>query len=922
MKHQNPDMVKVALWYKHTHGVSIIPCKDKRPLVKSWKSYQQDLMSDEEIQEAFKDAPQIATICGIVSNGLEVIDFDIKHLAPLDRELFWDTFINDVMEVDNELFKKLQINKTQSGGYHVLYRSEEIDGNKKLTNMIIDGRKECIIETRGEGGYVIAPPSPGYEVTEKDNYSIQLISSEQRETLLNICRSYNEVQEVKPTQGAPKKHRDVFKKSPFEDFNEHGDIVLFLTQHGWKAVQETSDKIFFRRPGSENFQSANWHKSKRIFYVFSNGDIHLEGGRGYSATQVYTLIAHKGDYKESYKALRKQGYGTPWTDDEKEIISQVRSMAGADINNIRKRIIKERPSWLDDEIDKIIEAATQLDEDTFWFVNDRGNVMVNALAFNQWLHRMLGYALWDNDEKDKPLIKIDKEKHQVELILSLDIVKSDVAKWLVDNIMEDEEVSADQVMTALINKDSKLFSRAFFEWLPAVPVDTFNDTVEFAFFFFRNGIVKVSADNVCLIPYEEVPDNTFIWRDRIKGRDFDVSLIPDVDGVDQFLDKSHSYTYVDKKSKKTAIGTGSAWYKYVRRISGIGPEYDNTGIHELPETLTNRLRSTMSIIGYLLHSFKDVSRPWAIIINEDTPTDGKGGGSGKQIFTKGLSVLRNLKEEDGRQLNIKERFAFQGVSEDHDLFVMDDVPKWFKLESMYRMFTNDMVIEVRNVGRKTIPFKNSPKFVFSTNYDITGTEEANHLKRRVKQLLFECYYSPDNMPINEIGMLLDAGWEKDDMQWQLFFNFMFLCVLTYLNSSVIELPQTEKTIEKKIRNQFGDEFYEFMQDIFDDDQDWKYDWWVIKPVWQAFRERYDSKMSYIDFKKQLLKYMDILKIEYEKNPRYIGRSSFTMDEFSDDLYYKKIWAIKVIDLEATQVERKKDLPPNIDFATIKDDPFK
>jgi len=295
----------------------------------------------------------------------------------------------------------------------------------------------------------------------------------------------------------------------------------------------------------------------------------------------------------------------------------------------------------------------------------------------------------------------------------------------------------------------------------------------------------------------------------------------------------------------------------------------------------------MTIIGYLLHSYKDDSRPWAVIINEDTPTDGKGGGSGKQIFTKGLSVLRNLKEEDGRQLNTKERFAFQGISEEHDVFVMDDVPKWFKLDTMYRMFTNDMVVEIRNVGRKTIPFKKSPKFVFSTNYDITGTEEANHLKRRIKQLLFECYYGPDNMPINEIGMLLDAGWEKKDEQWTLFFNFMFLCVLMYLNKSVMEIDQTEKTKEKKIRNQFGDEFFEFMQDMLNSEDKWRFDWWVTKPVWLDFKEKYEVKTTLSSFKTSIKKYFALFLINYNEDKEFVGYCSKENQE------YKKQHAFKV-----------------------------
>lgn len=891
--------LKAAYYYKG-HDLSVIPCKDKRPTVKSWKEYQVRIMTDEEIESSFHSAEQIAIIAGIVSQGLEIIDFDIKHLDPLDQVAFWDGFINDVNEINHELLAKLQIHRTRSGGYHVLYRSEEIDGNKKLAKKLIGQKYECIIETRGEGGYIIAPPSEGYEILE-NVWNLNHISAEERETLLNICKSYNEEPEVKIEQKRGANHnpqRANFKTSPFEDYNQNGDIINFLVQNGWTAVQDQPDKIYLRRPGSENYQSANFHKAKRILYVFSSGDQFLEGGKGYNASQVFALVSCRGDYKEAYKRLRKEGYGAEWSEEEKETISTLRQQAGSDIHKLKQTVVKQHPSWMDSDIDKIIETALQLDENEFWFVNDKGTLMINNLAYNKFLHKKLGYALWkDSAEAEKPLIKLSKDLHQVEVVTSNDEIKHDVEKWLLENVETDGPVSANSILSLLLQKDAKLFARAFYEWLPSVSFETFNDTVEFSYFFFGNGIVKISADGITLTSYMELPDNTYIWKDRIRCEDFNIELIGD---DDVFLDKKYTYWYIDKETKKKVTGHGSSWYKYIRRISGIGKEYDDTIFDDLPEEKFQRILSTMSIIGYLLHSYKDESRPWAVIINEDTPTDGKGGGSGKQIFTRGLSILRNLKEEDGRQLNTKERFAFQGITEDHDIFVMDDVNKGFKLDSMYRMFTNDMVIEERNKGRKIIPFKKSPKFVFSTNYDITGTEEANHLKRRIKQLLFECYFGPDNMPIHEIGMLLDAGWEKDDYQWQLFFNFMFNCVLTYLNKSVVEIDQTENTKEKKIRNQFGDDFFEFMQDIMTDEDGWVHDWWVASPVWDYFKRKYDSRMTYKTFKNNIKDYCLLYNLKLERNEKFNGVSSFeigSIDSFGhtpEAKYIRGQLALKIV----------------------------
>lgn len=891
-------MINPANFYIN-EGLSVIPCKDKRPIINSWKEYQNRIMSLDEAEQLFTDdTPQIAIIAGIVSGGLEVIDFDLKHLAPLDADLFWTNFNADLIDLNHNIAKKIQIHKTKSGGYHILYRCEEIEGNKKLAKKKIKERFECIIETRGEGGYIIAPPSKGYSCID-GSFGLSFLDTEERFTLISLCRSFNEEPEpVIITKKSNSFNNSAFKRSPFDDYNQSDDVLSVLQSHGWKAVQDIGSKVFFRRPGSDNFQSANWHREKKIFYVFSNGDPYIEGGKGYNASQIYTILQHKGDYKESYKALLHDGYGDRWSDDERDALELARNRMSknGDPVRIKAELKKEWPNWLTSDIDKIISVAADMNDGEFWFINPKGSVSINTLAYVNFLHNTLGYSLYaDSMEVKKPLIKIDKELHQVELIKSNDFIKRDVSLWLNNNMDDLSTVTPDDVITALMSRDTKLFSENTFEWLPAISFTTFKDSVEFAYFFFKNGIVKVSADKIELTHYNDLPDNTFIWKDRIRCKDFDINIIDNL-GRDFYLDKEYLYTYKDLEGKSLK-GFGCAWYKYIRRISGIGPEFDDVDMDSLSLDMTKRLLSTMSIIGYLLHSYKDTSRPWAIIINEDTPEDGKGGGSGKQIFTKGIGQLRNLLEEDGRQLNVKGQFAFQSVSEDHDIYVLDDVSKWFKLDAMYRMITNDMVIEERNKGRKTISFYDSPKFIFSTNYDITGTEDAQHLKRRVKILLFECYFGKELLPINEIGMLLKDGWSKDDPQWTLFYNFMFRCCAVYLNSSVIELPMTENTKQKAIRDRFGSDFFEFMDESVNDEDRWIYDWVVTKPLFAHFKEKHDSKMSLATFKERLITYFKIFNIPYEENKRYKGTSSFeTIDgplDFAKQ--YDKQHAFKLVE---------------------------
>jgi len=107
--------------------------------------------------------------------------------------------------------------------------------------------------------------------------------------------------------------------SPFEDYNNRGDVVELLERNGWKVVSNTGNKVNLLRPGStDTATSGNFHTDKRTFSVFSSSTIFdVTDSKGdkkaYSPSQVYTILECNGDFKESYKKLLAGGYGEPFS---------------------------------------------------------------------------------------------------------------------------------------------------------------------------------------------------------------------------------------------------------------------------------------------------------------------------------------------------------------------------------------------------------------------------------------------------------------------------------------------------------------------------------------------------------------------------------------------------------------------------------
>ncbi len=129
----------------HVQGYSIIPCKqDKKPALASWKKYQTECATDDEVIAWWQTNPQsnIGIITGKLSN-LTVIDVDNKGIDGQKRA--------------DEMLKKFPATRTiqtPSGGYHLYYKYQEgftVSANAYPSYPNVD--------IRGETGFVIAPPS-------------------------------------------------------------------------------------------------------------------------------------------------------------------------------------------------------------------------------------------------------------------------------------------------------------------------------------------------------------------------------------------------------------------------------------------------------------------------------------------------------------------------------------------------------------------------------------------------------------------------------------------------------------------------------------------------------------------------------------------------------------------------------------------
>lgn len=313
-------------------GLQFVPVDSlKRPVVKGWQTSKE--------KHNLTNVAGVGLVCGEPSGNVECLDIDLKY--SLDPKLF-EKYKSIVHKSNPTLLNKLVVQKTRSGGYHLIYRCSQIAGNLKLANRptteeekadtykktydaeILKSTEDSkaktiaekaagndkvrvLFETRGIGGQFVCHPSEGYDFVFGDLQSISEITPEEREILHSVARQFNEVYEPVVVQRAsmPKSRG----KSSYEDYNERGDVIGLLQNNGWTVVSQKGKKTVFLRPGQTTSQSSgNFDHEKNWFSVFTTST-EFEPQRAYLPYAVYAILECNKDFSLASKKLYESGYG-------------------------------------------------------------------------------------------------------------------------------------------------------------------------------------------------------------------------------------------------------------------------------------------------------------------------------------------------------------------------------------------------------------------------------------------------------------------------------------------------------------------------------------------------------------------------------------------------------------------------------------
>ena len=760
-------MIKAANYYTK-QGFSVIPIGENKRAVFPWTEFQSSIMDDATIKAQFTNdrCKNIAIIGGGVSGGLEIIDVDLKYDVSGN---LWDR-LKDAL---TDLMPLLYVVRTKSGGYHLYYRCELVEGNQKLAmrhatkdelSETPHAKEIVLIETRGEGGYVLAPPSEGY--TKEREFKVNTITLEQRDSILSICRSFNEV--VKEVRAQVVADSEAYATTPWDDYNAKCDVVALLEANGWTWIETRGERDFLKRPGkTDSHISADYHKGLGLFKVFSTST-QFETGRGYKPFAIYAMLEHNGNFSQAAKQLIKDGYGEGRnkvsTNIKKDYLGK--KDEGIDSENIAAFISQKHKL----DINKAKQLVTDLDNDTqtellsFWSVT-KGVIAIDRYKLINLLSSEGGFYLYYYDKKlNYQLVRI------VDNFVS-DTNMEQIKKFLInyiDSIPYDnfDGINKNRLREIIYKGADAYFNKGLFEFMTNVELKLLKHTKDSAYYPFLNGVVHVTKNKKELLKYGAI--NMHVWRDQV---------IPYEINIDQDLDLNNV-----------------AYLKFIEKISN-----DEAA----------RTEYTKSLIGYLLHTYKDPTKSYAVILAEETENEAEGGGAGKGLFFKAIGKLINLVSIDGKNFKLDKSFAFQRVELSTQLIVIEDCRKNVDFEGFYSKITEGVTIEKKNKDEIYIGYEDAPKFGFTTNYTINYS--GGHGKRRVKVLEFSNFFNHNNTPLDFFNgkAMFSNDWDRDE--WNRFYNFMIDSVQNYLLNGIPKIDNSQTINRKNIKLNFGEDFLDYFE---------------------------------------------------------------------------------------------------------------
>lgn len=398
-------------------GYSVVPTRadgSKAP-AGDWEHWQAQRPTKQQITVWLNNRQYdgIGLVCGAVSGSLEMLELEGRAIAE-----GISVKMAEIAEASGlaELWARIVTGYSEtspSGGIHFLYRVQgPVAGNTKLArrpateeelqqwkaneqtkaDRIEDEAKQTrrlnridqttpeqvpqvLVETRGEGGYVVIAPSAGrthpsgkaWELLAGGIDTIPTLTEDDRDALHILACSVDQMPQPEPQQPTASRSSGD-GPNVAGDYNQRHSWDDLLIPEGWIKLHTDRDgTTYWRRPGKGRDLSATTGRNDADnLYVFSTSTV-FEQQKAYSKFAAYALLEHGGDFSAAGKKLYAAGYG--------------KHTAAEDVFDLPT----QQAVTVTTETDKQVHDHEADLANARWLVHMHGDRMRYVMAWKQWL---------------------------------------------------------------------------------------------------------------------------------------------------------------------------------------------------------------------------------------------------------------------------------------------------------------------------------------------------------------------------------------------------------------------------------------------------------------------------------------------------------------------------------------------------------
>jgi len=361
------------------------------------------------------------------------------------------------------------------------------------------------------------------------------------------------------------------------------------------------------------------------------------------------------------------------------------------------------------------------------------------------------------------------------------------------------------------------------------------------FLFFKNTTLKITAAEIK--EFKPGAIDRYTWEEEILDHRFELLSEPFTITRDSLNAYDIKINDQDSYFLKYLIQTSRVHWRAElegERMDALPPDqrdkykkdhqYTIDGPNLLPEEIDEQkqhLINKIFTIGYLLHRYKDRSRPWFVYAMDNRVNDdGRShGGSGKSILfdTCMTTMLKKHLFINGRLPKVMEdTHKYDGLTEHDRYIVIEDANEYFRLDILFNDVSGNLKVNPKGKKPFTIPFDKAPKIAVTTNYTARNLDSST-IRRMLYYVCSDYYhtagetndYKETRDPRTEFGLNLIVDFDQN--QFNHFYNVMAYCLKFYLSCTEKIGPAMNNVTRRQLKATMGEGFEDWANVFFSEE---------------------------------------------------------------------------------------------------------